>query len=483
MTFPKGFYWGGATASNQCEGAWNIDGKGESCADHYTAGSKDKPRKFTEQILDSYQYPSHDGVDHYNRYKEDILLFAEMGFKMYRMSINWTRIFPNGDDDKPNLLGLEHYRKVFLLCKKLGIEPLVTLSHYEFPFHLTKKWDGWKDKRTIDCFLKYSKLVMKEYKELVTYWLTFNEINIAMLGSGDTLSLGMMPIEEDFDVQKVNTVSAQRMSDRLTALHNQFVASAKTVIEGRKINKNFKFGCMIAGAFNYPYTCCPEDVYLSWYKNEIDNFYCADVMVRGEYHPLTNQYLNAHNAHIQKEENDDNILKEGKVDFYSLSYYLTGCASSNLNLVKANGNMVMGIKNPYLSSSEWGWQIDPLGLRYFVNLIYNRYHLPIMVVENGIGANDTLTKDHRIHDDYRIDYLRSHLKALKLAIEDGSDVRAYTMWGCIDLVSASTGEMSKRYGLIYVDKNDDGTGSMKRIRKDSFYWYKKVIETNGKNLD
>ncbi len=483
MSFPKKFYWGGATASNQCEGAWNIDGKGESCADHFTSGSLHNPRRFTHEIEEGVIYPSHSGIDHYKRYAEDIKLFAEMGFNIYRMSINWTRIFPNGDDEKPNREGLEHYRKVFQLCKEYEIEPLVTMSHYEFPYALTKKWNGWVDRRTIDCFVKYTTTIMNEYKDLVKYWLTFNEINIAVLGSGDTLSLGMLPEEQSFDVTKEHKKSSAGMTRRLTALHNQFVASALTITHGRSINPDFKFGCMIAGLAIYPFTCNPHDVYDAWYREQLYNYYCGDVMVRGEYHPLTKEYLKKHNAQINTCHSDETILKEGIVDFYSLSYYLSGCASTDPETLKVSGNMVMGVKNPHLESSEWGWQIDPDGLRYYLNQVYNRYKIPLMVVENGLGARDILTEDGKIHDDYRIKYLRPHIKAMRDAISDGSKVIAYTMWGCIDLVSASTGEMSKRYGFIYVDKNDDGTGTLDRYKKDSFYWYKRVIETNGENLD
>lgn len=478
MKFPKGFYWGGATASNQCEGAWNIDGKGESCADHFTAGSKDKPRIFTETIDERYSYPSHEAIDHYHRYEEDIKLFAEMGFKMYRFSINWTRIYPNGDDEQPNQKGLEHYRKILMLCKKFDIEPLVTMSHYEFPYGLTKKWNGWEDRRTIDCFVKYTKTIMNEYKDLVKYWLTFNEINIAMFGSGDTMSLGMKPSNQVLDIMSVNKSTAAEASRRYTALHNQFVASAMTVIEGKKINPDFKFGCMIAGAISYPYTCHPSDVYDAWYKNEINNFYCGDVQMKGEYNPFAKRYLQESGAEVKMEEGDLSILKAGTVDFYSFSYYMSMCTTKNEEAIKAAGNMINGVRNPYLESSEWGWQIDPTGMRYYIDLVYSRYQKPIMVVENGLGAVDTM-EDGAIHDQYRIDYLRKHVKALEDAIADGSDVIAYTMWGCIDLVSASTGEMKKRYGFIYVDKDDQGEGSLNRYRKDSFYWYKHLIETNG----
>ncbi len=480
--FSDDFMWGGATAANQCEGAWQEDGKGESCADHFTSGSLNKPREFTLQIDPNKRYPSHSGIDHYHRYEEDIKLFSEMGFKIYRLSLNWTRIFPNGDDDKPNKQGLDHYRKVFETCHKYNIEPLVTMSHYEFPFNLSKKWNGWIDRRTIDCYIKFTKTIMNEYKDLVKYWITFNEINIGILGVGDTLSLGMMPKNNMIDVTKKNEDNDPKIiSQRLTALHNQFVASALTVIAGKKINPDFKFGCMIAGVVNYPYSPKPDDTFKTWYLEQINNFYCGDVMVRGEYHPLTDAYLKDQKAVIQMDPNDKGILKEGKVDFYSFSYYMSTCVSSDENLTKTGGNMTTGIKNPYLKANEWGWQIDPEGLRYYINQVYNRYKIPLLIAENGIGIRDKMI-DGKIHDKERISYLSEHLKAIDKAIGDGCDVFGYTAWGCIDLVSASTGEMSKRYGFIYVDLDDDGNGTRKRYKKDSFDWYKKVIASNGNCL-
>lgn len=482
MSFPENFYWGGATASNQCEGAWQADGKGESCADHFTAGGLKRPRRFTKTIEKGVRYPSHKGIDHYRRYEEDISLFAEMGFKMYRFSINWTRIFPGGDDLEPNRKGILHYRKVLELCKSFDIEPLVTLSHYEFPYALTQKWNGWADRRTIDAYVRYAKTVMEEYKDLVRFWLPFNEINVAVMGVGDTLSLGMMPKSEELDIMQSTETSPEELSRRYTALHHQFLASAITVAEGKKINPNFRFGCMIAGAVQYPYTCRPEDVYATWEKQQLDNFYCGDVLVRGTYLPLAKRFFNDKGIVVDTEDKDSEILKNGVVDFYALSYYLSGCVSTDPELEKTAGNMTMGVKNPYLSSSDWGWQIDPKGLRYFLDMIYNRYKIPIMVVENGLGAADTM-EDGKIHDSYRIDYLRSHIRAMEEAIKDGTEVVAYTAWGCIDLVSASTGEMKKRYGFIYVDADDEGQGTFNRYRKDSFYWYKKVIQTNGADLD
>lgn len=480
--FPENFFWGGATASNQCEGAWDKDGKGESCADHFTSGTKDAPRRFTKEFDPDAVYPSHYAIDHYDYYEEDIRLFAEMGFKMYRMSVNWTRIFPNGDDETPNQAGLDHYRKVFELCRELNIEPLVTMSHYEFPYSLTKKWNGWEDRRTIDCFVKYTTTIMNEYKDLVKYWLTFNEINTPLMGAGVTMSLGMMPETESLVFGKAELMSAKEANQIVNGIHNQFLASAKTVIEGKKINPEFQFGCMIASNVVYPYTCKPEDVMTAWKLQQRTNYYCGDVMIRGEYAPFTNSYLKELGAELHVQPGDAELLKEGTVDFYTFSYYMSGCGTADVELLNKNKSVFSTAKNPYLEASEWGWQIDPEGLRYYLNETYGRYKVPMMVVENGLGATDELV-DGTVHDQYRVDYLKKHIQAVAEAIEDGVDVTGYTMWGCIDIVSASTGEMKKRYGFIYVDMDDKGEGSLKRYKKDSFYWYKKLIETNGASLN
>lgn len=479
--FPKGFYWGGATASNQCEGAWKEDNKGESCADHYTIGTKTIPRRFTKVINKKDIYPSHYAIDHYNRYKEDIKLFAEMGFKMYRMSINWTRIFPNGDDEKPNQKGLDHYRQVLELCHKYNIEPMVTMSHYEFPYNLTKKWNGWEDRRTIKCFVNYTTTIMREYKDLVKYWLTFNEINTPLMGAGITMSLGMMPEKEQWVYGNGNQIDEKTANKIIKGLHNQFLASAETISIGRKINPNFKFGCMIASNIVYPYTCKPEDVLEAWKQQQRTNYYCGDVMVRGQYASFTKDYLRDIHATLNIYPGDMTKLKSGTVDFYSLSYYMSGCATTDKNILSKNKNVFSTAKNPYLKASEWGWQIDPLGLRYYLDEIYSRYRIPLFVVENGLGAKDDLING-QVHDSYRIDFLREHIHAVGQAIRDGSVVLGYTSWGCIDLVSASTGEMSKRYGFIYVDMDDRGRGTLKRYRKDSFFWYEKLIKTNGNSL-
>lgn len=479
MNFKEGFLWGGATAANQCEGAYLQDGKGESVPDHITGGTYTTPRHFTKEIEKDTYYPSHEAIDHYNNMESDIDLFAEMGFKVYRLSINWTRIYPNGDDEKPNQKGIDFYRRLFVKCKENGIEPLVTISHYEFPFALTKKYNGWADRRTIDCYLKYCETLFTEYKDLVKYWLTFNEINIGMSAFGKTMSLGMM--SENNESMFGGQESKDDASARFTALHHQFIASAKAVILAHSINPDFKMGCMIAGMCPYPLTSNPKDIILAQQSLQEGNFYCGDVQVRGEYPAFAKRVWKKANAVVKMEENDLKILKAGKVDFYSFSYYMSSCVSSDPEVTKTKGNMITGIKNPYLKASDWGWQIDPEGLRYYLNEVYNRYKVPLIIVENGLGANDEMV-DGKIHDSYRIDYLRDHIMAINEAIDDGVDVFGYTMWGCIDLVSASTGEMKKRYGFIYVDKDNDGNGTLKRYKKDSFDWYKKVIASNGEDL-
>lgn len=481
MSFPKNFLWGGATAANQFEGGWNEDGKGDSVCDHITAGTVSTPRYFTNEIKKDENYPSHEAIDFYHRYKEDIALFAEMGFKVFRLSLNWTRIFPKGDEVKPNQKGLDFYRAVFEECKKYGIEPLVTISHYEIPYYLMDQYGGWLSRDCIDFYLNFCETVFKEYKDLVTYWLTFNEINCMMMGVGEILAGGIP--SEDGPLQDFNSVvTKEQKQNRFQATHHQFVASAKAVVLGHEINPEFKVGCMVAGGAVYPYTCNPDDVILAQKEMRM-NYFCGDVQVRGEYPYYTNRMFEEMGISIEMMDDDLETLKNGCVDFYSFSYYMSTCTTADEEAKKASGNVIMGVKNPYLKASDWGWQIDPQGLRYLLNDLYGRYQIPMMVVENGLGAVDVLEEDNTVHDSYRIDYLREHIKQMEEAIKDGVDLIGFTPWGCIDLVSISTGEMKKRYGFIYVDKDNEGNGSLDRWRKDSFYWYKKVIESNGENLD
>lgn len=475
--FSKNFLWGGAVAANQCEGAWNVDGKGDSICDHLRGGAKDTPRIFDREIREDVYYPSHEAIDFYHHYKEDIAMFAEMGFKVFRLSIAWSRIFPNGDDEQPNEKGLAFYDSVFDECLKYNIEPLVTLSHFEIPYHLVEKYQGFSDRAVVDMFLKYTTTVMTRYKEKVKYWLTFNEVNFATLPFG---SLNVLGILHKDTVETFNPVDD--LQQRYQALHHVFLASAKTVIEGKKINPDFQFGCMLAHMTFYPLTPSPKDILLvQEFDNHLNNF-CGDVQIKGKYSYYIKNYFEKNNVHLDFHKEDNQILKDGVVDFYSFSYYSTNCVSSENGKEITAGNLMGGIRNPYLEASEWGWQIDPTGLRYTLNKLYDRYKVPLMVVENGLGAVDEIDEEGIIKDDYRIDYLREHVVAMREAIDDGVELIGYTMWGPIDLVSAGTGEMKKRYGFIYVDKNNDGSGSLKRTKKKSFDWYKKVIAENG-NVD
>ena len=476
MGFPKNFLWGGATAANQCEGAWDEDGKGLSTVDVVPFG--EDRMKVSRGIMetlecdDKHMYPAHEAIDFYHHYKEDIALFAEMGFKTYRMSISWTRILPNGDDDTPNEKGVEFYRNVFTELRKYNIEPLVTINHFDTPIALIKKYGGWKDRRMIDAFLKLCKVLFTEYKGLVKYWLTFNEINMLLhmpfMGAGILYKEG-----ENHD--QVN----------YTAANHELIASAKAVKLAHEIDPENMVGCMLAAGQYYPYSCNPDDVWEAFNRDR-DNYFFIDVQARGEYPVWAYKRMEELGIKIDLSEEDKKALKEGTVDFISFSYYCSRCISTDEEVLKNNsrGNAVFkAVVNPYLKASEWGWQIDPLGLRVTCNTLYDRYEKPLFVVENGLGAVDTVEEDGSIHDDYRIDYMRKHIEVLKDVVEkDGIPVLGYTMWGPIDLVSASTGEMKKRYGFIYVDKDNEGKGTLNRSRKDSFYWYKKVIESNGEEL-
>ncbi len=477
-SFKDNFLWGGATSANQCEGAWDADGKGISLSDLCTVGSRENPKRITPLPEPGVLYPSHEATDFYHHYKEDIALAAELGFTIFRMSINWTRIFPTGKETYPNEDGLRFYDRVFDELAKYSIQPLVTISHYEMPYTLVQEYNGWHSRKVIEFYCNYCDVIFRRYQSKVKYWLTFNEINAGTMPEGAALSLGC--------VQNYSGPVLSVRDDpqtRYQSLHHQFVASAKAIKKAKKKYPHFVFGNMIAFATKYPFTCKPEDMLLAQKEMRVTNWFCSDVQVRGYYPEYMERYFEENNILIQADPNDYLLLKEGIVDFYTCSYYTSTCASAeHLMEAESKGNLSGGIKNPYLEASDWGWTIDPKGLRYSLNEIYDRYHLPIMVVENGLGAQDTLEADGSIHDSYRIDYLRAHIKQMEEAISDGVDLIGYTPWGWIDLVSASTGEMAKRYGLVYVDKHDDGSGDLHRIKKHSFYWYKDVISSNGRKL-
>ncbi len=465
MSFPKDFLWGGATAANQFEGAYNIDGKGLSIQDVMPNGIKSGRTK--APIEDNMKLV---GIDFYHNYKEDIALLAEMGFKVFRISIAWSRIFPKGDELTANEKGLEFYDKVFDECIKHGIEPLVTLSHYETPLHLAEEYDGWVNRKMIGFFERYATTVLQRYKGKVKYWLTFNEINSVL--------------ESPFMSGGINTDKDKlSKSDLYQAVHHEMVASALVTKIAHEISDEYQVGCMILNIPIYPLTPNPDDVIATMnemHKNEA----FTEIHVRGQYPGYMKRYMRENDIVIKWAEEDAEILKN-TVDFISFSYYLSVCATSDKEAQKGEGNLLGGVPNPNLLASEWGWQIDPQGLRYALNSLWDKYQLPLFIVENGLGAVDELVEVDgvkTVNDDYRINYLNDHLYQVKEAILDGVNVMGYTSWGCIDLVSASTAELKKRYGYIYVDRHDDGSGTLKRYKKKSFYWYQEVIKTNGEKL-
>ncbi|MCL7748500.1 6-phospho-beta-glucosidase [Halalkalibacter alkaliphilus] len=463
--FPEGFLWGGAVAANQLEGNFQADGKGLSTADVSPNGIMSPP-DYSMKDFNLY----HEGIDFYNTYKEDIALFAEMGFKAFRFSIAWTRIFPNGDELHPNEKGITFYENVIDELLKHDIEPVITISHYEMPLHLVREYGGWKNRKLVEFYERYAKTLFERYHEKVKYWMTFNEINVLL--HAPFTGGGLL-----FEDGKKNE------QDIYQAAHHQFLGSALAVKVGHEINPDLQIGCMIASMITYPYTSKPEDMFAATQQDRKTLFF-SDVQSRGYYPSYMKNYWIENDIEIEIEDGDLEILREHTVDYIGFSYYMSFVASTDPEHLKqqASGNLLAGIKNPYLKASEWGWQIDPVGLRTVCNQLYDRYEKPLFIVENGLGAVDVIEEDGTIQDDYRIDYLRAHIAEMKKAIGDGVDLIGYTSWGPIDLVSASTAELKKRYGFIYVDRDSEGKGSNKRLKKKSFDWYKNVIGSNGEKL-
>lgn len=467
--FPNNFLWGGAISASQAEGAYLNEGKGISTLDLLTTSAKSTK---SEDIPETVTGPSpyHTGIDFYHKYKSDIKLFAEMGFKCFRLSIAWSRIFPNGDENQPNEKGLEYYDAVFEELLKYNIEPVVTINHFDMPAHLSNEYGGWKNRKLIQFYLNLCEVLFNRYKNKVKYWMTFNEINISLkvpfVGAG-------LRIKDNENAEQIIH----------QALHHQLVASSLAVKLAKEVNPKFHVGAMMAGHITYPYSSNPADY---WKAMQEDNksLYCIDIQVRGKYPGYILRYFRENNIIIKFEDQDLKILENYTVDYIGFSYYASSSTSSDTEITKTQveGNIFDTLKNPYLKASEWGWQIDPLGLRIILNNLYDRYQKPLFIVENGLGAVDILTEDKTVNDDYRIEYLNDHLVEVNEAIKDGVDLIGYTCWGPIDIVSASNGEMKKRYGMIYVDKHDDGSGTLERYKKKSFYWYKKVIQTNGDSL-
>jgi len=461
--FPKSFLWGGAVSAHQIEGGWNQGKKGVSIADVMTSAIHGVDRKMTDGVLPHVYYPNHEAIDFYSQYKADIALFAQMGFKCFRMSIAWARIFPNGDELEPNEEGLRFYDALFEELLANEIEPVVTLSHFEMPFHLVQEYGGFRNRKCIDFFVRFAQVVMERYKDKVKYWMTFNEIN------------NQMDFDEDLHPYCNSGIIFEPHENReevvYQAIHHELVASAKVVKLGREINPHFQMGCMMAIVPIYPRTCHPDDIMLT---EELMRkcWYCSDVHARGRYGNYTAKMWEKKGIEVKMEPEDEQVLAEGKVDYIALSYYMSAVAKAGVGEVRGD--------NPYIRSSDWNWNIDPVGFRYALNIFYDRYQLPLFVAENGFGAIDELNEAGHVEDDYRIGFLSAHIGEMKKAMfDDGVDVIGYTAWGCIDLVSFGTGEMKKRYGFIYVDRDNQGKGTLNRSKKKSFYWYKKVIETNG----
>lgn len=473
---PEHFLWGGAVAAHQLEGAWQAGGKGISVADVMTAGRHGVAREITPGVLEGNYYPNHQGIDFYHRYKEDIAMFADMGFKCFRTSIAWTRIFPKGDELEPNEAGLQFYDDLFDECLKYGIEPVVTLSHFELPYHLVTEYGGFKNRQVIDFFVHFAETVFKRYKDKVKYWMTFNEIN------------NQANYQEDFAPFTNSGILYQEGDDReaimYQAAHYELVASARAVKIGHEINPDFQIGCMIAMCPIYPATCKPSDILMAQ-KAMQKRYYFADVHVHGYCPEHIIKYWERKGITVDFTEEDHKDLRNGTVDYIGFSYYMSFAIDSHRENNPHYDYLETEdlVKNKYVKASDWEWQIDPEGLRYALNWFTDRYHLPLFIVENGFGAIDQVEEDGMVHDDYRIDYLGAHIKEfIKAVDEDGVDLMGYTPWGCIDLVSAGTGEMRKRYGFIYVDKDDNGEGSLERSPKKSFNWYKEVIASNGDSL-
>lgn len=473
-SLPKDFLWGGATAANQCEGGYLEGGKGLGTVDVIPWGEDRRAvmlgiKDYKTLPEDAY-YPSREAIDMYHHWKEDIALMAEMGFRCYRFSFAWSRIFPTGEEEEPNEEGLKFYENMIDEMLAHGIQPVVTICHFDVPLHLEQKYGSWKSRKLIDAYLRYCEVIFRRFRDKVTYWMTFNEINMLMhlpfMGAGISIREG----ENELQV-------------KYQAAHNELVASAMATKLAHEINPDFRIGCMLAAGQFYPYSCNPADVWDALSKDR-NNYFFIDVQSRGAYPSYAKKFLERNGITLEMGAEDERILRENTVDFIAFSYYASRLTSADPNAgVSTGGNVIKSLKNPHLQASEWGWQIDPLGLRITMNSLYDRYQKPLFIVENGLGAVDQVEEDGSIRDDYRIAYLEAHIKEMMKAVEeDGVELIGYTPWGWIDLVSASTGEMKKRYGFVYVDKDNAGNGTLERRRKKSFEWYKKIIATNGECL-
>lgn len=469
--FGKEFLWGGAVAAHQLEGGWDADGKGPSVVDVLTAGAHGVPRRITESVEEGTFYPNHEAIDFYHRFREDVALFQELGLKCFRTSIAWSRIFPRGDEAEPNEAGLRFYDELFQTLLDAGIQPVITLSHFEMPLHLAREYGGFANREVVDHFVRFAEVCLHRYKDQVKYWMTFNEIN------------NQMQVENPLFLWTNSGVSLHEGDNAQEVLyrtaHHELIASALVVARGRQINPDFQIGCMIAMIPVYPFSCNPDDVMAAEIANR-RRFFFADVHVRGHYPDYAKAFFAREGIDIGLLPGDEEILEEGTVDYVGISYYMSNTVAADVDGnagERVDGGMSNSVDNPHIQVSDWGWAIDPVGLRFALNQLYNRYELPIFIVENGFGMVDEVLPDGSIADDRaRVEYLQAHIDQMGLAMEeDGVEVLGYTPWGIIDLVSFTTGEMKKRYGLIYVDRDNEGNGTLDRILKPSFYWYKELI--------
>ena len=487
MSFSKNFLWGTSISAEQVEGGYDEGGKGLTQCDFAAAGSASDMRKvYFEKVdgtrgsmpqfsrlpdgakyklFDDLHYPNHIASDFYHHWEEDLALFHEMGFTTFNTTVAWSRIYPRGLEGGVNQEGIAFYRRVFERAKEYGMDPVITLYKYDEPVYFEETYGGWENREMIDEFVGFATTCFKEFKQYINKWLTFNEINILL----EFHTMGN---------------DSETLQTRVVQLHNQMVASARCVKAAHAIDPNLKVGCMIAGYCVYPLTCDPADVMLA--EQAFQNHFCytTDTMMRGAYPTFAPSFWQKNHLHVDITEQDQRDLAEGKCDFIAFSYYMSKVVTTHENSLKAFGaGTKSDVRNPYLKYSDWGWAIDPVGFRYFLHMLNDRYQKPIFDVENGLGAYDKIAADGHIHDDYRIHYLSAHIQPMKKAVEEGVRLFGYTTWGGLDLVSFTTGQMDKRYGMIYVDMNDKGEGDLHRVRKDSFYWYKKVIASNGEDTD
>lgn len=482
--FPKNFLWGGAISASQADGAFDEGGKGLDTQDlryfdpawtpderKLKKNRRMNQKKFDEALVstDDKMYPFRRGIDFYHRYPEDLKLLSQLGLKIFRTSINWARIFPNGDDNEPNAAGVEFYKSMFSECHRLGMKVFVTIVHYNIPVNLVTTYGGWRNRHVVDLYMKYVKVLFENLGDLVDFWLPFDEINAGKFNPYNGICL----LEEQ---------SKNYTQDTFQSIHNQFVATAKTVQLAHQMLTEPMVGAMIARFTTYPASPKPDDVIQMTFDDQYSNWFYLDVLARGKYPAYMNRFFTDNQIEVQFEPGDVQLLANNTVDYVSFSYYFSQISTTDQGWEKTSGNLIMANKNPYLPTSEWGWQMDPVGLRITLNQVYDRYQLPIIIAENGLGAHDKFETDGTIHDGDRIEYLKSHISEMRKAIGDGVNLIAYCMWGIIDIISCGSMEMSKRYGVIYVDQDDAGKGSLKRYCKDSFYWYQKCIQSNGENI-